>query len=397
MGDLNLAGIAPILQKIILPEIQTYFAKNSIFLDKIKKNVGTTIANNYVYLAARNGMHSGFYAVAEGTQPKTGRGSYIQPYAALKFIFLTYSFTDQALSLASAQGKQAINSTFATEIETGTFTCRKHMNRIFHGAGTGILCKADGAAGGGSSTALTVKLCPSEVASGGFHTKYLAPKQYINIGTTEAQIASVDSKTGVTLVSAVNWSDADVITLRDAAEPMGLAGHIDDGDNVSTYQGLLRSSYPFLNAQVDDVAEALTEEKMINVYTAAREYGDGPSCGLMGKTMWTKYGKILLSMKKTADTKEVLNGGWRGLEFMDGCPIILDFDTWEGSVQFPNLKHLTIAQASEMFEWLKAYENGGVLRRSPDDRTSWEGTQKWYMQLMGLQVNDMARLSNKTA
>lgn len=395
MGDLNLAAIAPILNKIILPEIQTYFSKTSVFFNQIKKNVGTTIANNYVYVAARNGLHSGFYSVAEGTQPKTGKGSYIQPYAALKYVFLTFSFTDQALSLAAAQGKQAINSTFATEIETGSFTAKKHMNRIMHGDATGKLCLANGL--GSSSTALTVDGCPSEPSSGGWHTKYLAPGQYINIGSTEAQVESVDSKTGVTLASAVSWSDNDVITLRDDAEPMGLAGHIDDGDNVSTYQSLLRSSYPFLNAQTQDTSETLTEEAMIDVFTAARQWGDGPNVILMGQTMWTKYGKILLSMKKTADTKEVLNGGFRGLNFMDGIPVILDHDCWEGYVQMPNLKHFTIAEASDMFEWLKAYENGGVLRRSPDDRTSWEGTQKWYMQLMGLQVNDSARLSNKTA
>ena len=166
---------------------------------------------------------------------------------------------------------------------------------------------------------------------------------------------------------------------------------------MSTYQGLLRSSYPFLNATVDDTSEALTEETMIDVISAARQWGDGPSTIFMGQTMFTKFGKILLSMKKTADTKEVLSGGFRGLEFMDGIPVILDHDCWEGYVQMPNLKHFTIAEASDQFEWLKAYENGGVLRRSASDRTSWEGTQKWYMNLVGLQVNDSARLSGKTA
>lgn len=398
MADLNLTAIAPILNKIILPEIQTYFGKTSVFLNQIKKNVGTTIANNYVYIAARNGYHSGFYTTAEGTQPRVGRGSYIQPYAALKFAFLTFSFTDQALSLAAAQGKQAINAAFATELETGSFTARKHMNRIFHGAATGKLCLANGAQGGGGGTALTVDGCPSEVASGGKHTKYLAPGQFISLaGGTAVEISSVDSATGVTLATATTWADNAVITLASADEPMGLAGHIDDGDNVSTYQSLARASYPNLVSQVEDTAEALTEEKMIDVYTAAKEYGDGPSVCLMGKTMWTKYGKLLLSMKRTTELKPVLGGGWKGLEFMDGVPVILDFDTWEGYVQMPNMNHFTIAEASDMFEWLKAYENGGVLRRSPDNRANWEGTQKWYLQLMGLQVNDMARLSAKTA
>lgn len=396
MADLNLTSISPVLNKIILPEIQTLFSKTNIFMNQIKKNVGTTIANNQVYIAARNGYHSGFYSVAEGTNPRVGRAAYIQPYAALKFVFLTFGFTDQALSLAASQGKQAISAAFSMELDSGMFTAKKHMNRIFHGAGTGKLCLANGA--GVSTTALVVDGCPSEPASGGRFTKYLAAGQYISIGGGSAvEIASVDSNTGVTLSTAVSWSDNAVITLADAAEPMGLAGHIDDGDNVSTYQNLLRSSYPNMNAQVDDTAEALSEEDMIDVYTAAKEFGDGPNAVLMGKTMWTKYGKLLLSMKRNTETKPVLNGGWKGLEFMDGIPVIWDPDTWEGYVQMPNMKHLTIAEASDMFEWLKGYENGDILRRSPDNRTSWEGTMKWYLQLMGLQVNDMARLSNKTA
>ena len=78
-------------------------------------------------------------------------------------------------------------------------------------------------------------------------------------------------------------------------------------------------------------------------------------------------------------------------------PIICDYDAWDSYVQFPNFKGLTIAEASDMFEWLAGYDGkGDVLRRSPDGRTDWEGTQKWYMNLVGLQVNDMARLSAKT-
>lgn len=395
MADLNLTSIAPVLNKIILPEVQTLFSKTNVFMNQIKKNVGTTIANNQVYIAARNGYHSGFYAVAEGTNPRVGRASYIQPYAALKFAFLTFGFTDQALSLAANSGKQAIAAAFSMELDSGMFTAKKHMNRIFHGAGTGKLALANGA--GIATTALVVDGCPSEPATGGRHTKYLAAGQYISFdGGTAVEIASVDSFTGVTLSAVATWSDNAVITLANADEPMGLAGHIDDGTNVATYQNLLRSSYPNMKAQVNDTAGALAEEDMIDVTVAAREYGEGPSVGLMGKTMWSKYGKLLLSMKRTTDVRPVLGGGWKGLEFMDGIPIILDHDTWEGYVQLPNMKHLTIAEASDMFEWLKGYENGDILRRSPDNRTSWEGTMKWYLQLMGLQVNDSARLSAKT-
>ena len=396
MGNATLTTIDPLLTKVIFPVLQRLVAKKVLLLDKLKKNVRTTIANNNIYISAAHQYHSGFYAVAEGTQPKVGRGAYIQPYAALKFIFMTYGFTDQALTLAKNQGKQAIAGTLDTEFETGVITYQKHLNRIFHGDGTGKLCLANGA--GVTTTALVVDGCPA-VGGTANHTKYLAAGQHIHIGTTAAEISTVDSTTGVTLAAAVSWSDNDVITLLNDAEPMGLAGHIDDGDNVATYQNLARATYPVLKAQVDDDAEALTEADMIAVVIKAMEYGDGPDVGLCNQDLWQKYGALLTSMKRSTDMKDLI-GGWKGLVLQAGSreiPIVCDYDTWDTYVQFPSFKALTIAEASEMVEWMAGYDGkGNVLRRSPDDRTAWECTQKWYMNLIGLQNNSMARMKGKT-
>lgn len=391
----TLTTIAPILNKVIFPKLQSLMAKKVIFLDKIKKNVQTSIANNEIYISANNQYHSGFYTAAEGSEPPVGKSGYLQMKALVKFIFLTYGFTDQALTIAMKSGKEAIAGTFDSEFNSGMLTAKKHLNRIFHGAATGKLCLANGL--GSSSATLTVDGCPA-VGGGTNHTKYLAPGQYILIGTTEAQISTVDSDTQVTLAVAKTWSDNDVVTLTGAAEPMGLAGHIDDGDNVSTYQNLLRSAYPQLKAQTDDTTEALSEQDLIDIVVRACDYGDGPDVVLMNQNLWTKYGALLLSMKRTNDTK--LIGGFNGLALNAGnkeLAVVCDYDCWDGYVQMPRFGGLTIAQVTEMLEWMQGYDGENqVLRRSPTVRTNWEGTQKWYMNLVGLQVNDMARLSNKT-
>lgn len=397
-ANASLSTITPILHKVIHPVLQRLLAKKVVFLDKIKKNVRTTIANNNIYISAANNYHSGFYMVGEGTVPNVGRGSYIQPYAPMKYAFMTYGFTDQALTLAAKQGKQAIAGTFDAEFETGMITAKKHLNRIFHGDGTGKLCLANGA--GSSTTALVVDGCPAEGGKGR-SSKYLAAGQEISIGGGAAVgIASVNSNTSVTLDEAVSWSDNAVITLANADEAMGLAGHIDDGDNIATYQSLARSSYPVLKAQTDDTAEALTEADMIDIVVQACEYGDGPEVGLVNQDLWRKYGALLLSQKRNTDSKPVLGGGWSGLMLDVGqksIPIICDYDCWDGYVQFPSFKGLTIAEASDMFEWMAGYDGkGDALIRSASDRTAWEGTQKWYFNLVGLDVQQMARLSNKT-
>lgn len=398
MANANLTTISPILHKIIHPVLQRLMAKKVIFLDQIKKNVRVTIANDKIFVSAGNAYHSGFYFVAEGTQPGVGRANYIQMEAALKFGFMTYGFTDQSLTLAAKQGKQAIAGTFDSEFETGMITAKKHMNRIFHGDGNGVLCVANG--GGSGASALIVDGAKSEGGKGR-STKYLAPGMEIQIGGRAAVgITSVDSDTTVTLDESVTWANDETIVLASAAEPLGIAGHIDDGDNVGTYQGLARGSYPTLKAQTDDTAEALTEADMIDIVLQACEFGDGPTVGLVNQDLWRKYGSLLLSQKRNNESKPVLGGGWRGLMLDVGSksiPIICDYDCWDSYVQFPNFKGLTIAEASDMFEWMAGYDGkGDVLRRSPSGRTDWEGTQKWYLNLVGLQVNDMARLSQKT-
>lgn len=403
MAATAIADIDAILRKIFQGnEVQSLVQKMTPLLDEIKPNVGVTIANNKIYVSSRYTQHSGVYFVAEGTEPPAGDAKYIQPYASMAYQFGTVNFTDQSVEATNGDQK-AIKNLVKDQIKAAMDTAAKENNRVMHGAGTGKLCLANGL--GSSSVTLIVDGCPSEPASGGEHTKYLYPGGYIDIGTTlNNLISSVDSNTQVTLSAAVSWSDNDVIKRKSAVEPMGIAGIIDDGDNVSTIQGYLRSAYPILNAATDDVSEALSEAKMTTVLLNARKYGNafvgkggGDYMGFMGITMYQAYASLLLSMKRNTDPKPVLSGGFYGLQFMDGVPIMCDSDTWEGYVQFVNKKHLTIAQMSEPMKWLPGYGNGGILVRSASNRTVWEGTFKWYYNLVGLQFKPHGRLSNKTA
>lgn len=390
----TISNASSILKKIIKPQIEPQLRKESILYDKIKKNVGVTVMNNNIYIAARTSRHSGIYSVPEGTAPNTGKSTYQQPVAPIKFSFGTVEFTDQALAAADKVGVKAIASVLSTEIMALKDDFRMDINRCLHGAGTGKLCVANG--DGSSTTTLTLDGNPN----GGDATEYLAPGMVIDVGTTTGlTISTVDSPTQVTLSAAASWSDDDVVTKTSDTEPMGIAGIIDDGDNVATIQGIARASNPWAKSNVDDTAEALTEADMITMYLRARKNGFNRNNGaiLMGETMYQAYGALLTSMKRNVETKPVLGGGWYGLDFMDGIPVIFDPDTWDGYVQFVNFDSLTIGEMSNPMEWLEADAHGGILTRSPSVRTNWEGTLKYYYNLVGLRFNSMSRLSNKTA
>jgi hypothetical protein len=392
-GAVQITDISAILKKVIKPQIVPQLRREALLYDQIKRNVGVTVMNNNIYIAARSGRHSGIYSVAEGTEPYTGKAAYIQPVAPIRYSFGTVEFSDQALAAADKNGPKAIAAILATEIMALKDDFRMDINRVMHGAGTGKLCLANGA--GSPSTTLIVDGNPN----GGDGTEYLAAGMYIEIGSSGAkQITSVDSATQCTIASAT-WSDNDVVTKASDAEPMGIAGIIDDGDNVSTIQGLARASYPILNSNVDDTSEALSEADMITMYLRAKKNGFTAKTGviLMGETMYQAYGALLTSMKRSTTPKPVLSGGWTGLEFMDGVPVVFDPDTWSGYVQFVHLPSLTIGEMSDPMEWLEADAHGGVLMRSSSNRTVWEGTLKYYYNLVGLRFNSQSRLSGKTA
>ena len=390
---LQISDIGAVLKKVIAPTIEPQLRKESVLFDKIKRNVGTVIANNEIYISGRTGRHSGIYTVAEGSEPRSGQAKYTQMKAAMKYAFGTLELTDQAISAAQKGDIKAIASILTTEIEALKDDIRMDLNRQFHGAATGQLCLAS--ASGSSATTLLVDTCPAAGLDG---TEYLAAGMYITIGTGSAvAITSVDSATQVTLAAARTWANNDIVKKEGADEMMGLAGLIDDGDNVATIQNIARSSNPWAKSHVEDSTAVLTEAQMINLYLKTLRHGGG-KVWLMGETLFSKYGQLLTSMKKTADLKEVLDGGWLGLSFMGGkVGVMLDPDTWDGYAQLVNFDKLTLAQMSNPFEWLEADAHGGILKRSGSNRTVWEGTLKYYANLCAREFRSHGRLSAKTA
>jgi hypothetical protein len=244
------------------------------------------------------------------------------------------------------------------------------------GDGTGRLCLANG-------TGVNI----STLTCDGPGTRYLVPGMYITIGTSAAvQISAISSSTVVTLASTVaTWADNSVVYKENTADMMGLKGLIDTGAYVASIQNIARSSNTW--AQSQTYTGTLTEAQMINLYLRCMEYGK-PNVIFAGPYGFAAYGALLTSMKRTSTLTEVLSGGWKGLEFMGGdCGVMLDYDCPEPSsvnqfMFFTDFDSLSIAEMTEPFKWLESEANGGILHRSASNRTVWEGTMKYYANLV---------------
>lgn len=386
---LTLSDISAVLKEVVPDEVYDQLSHINLLFQKVKSDSRLIDTNNNIYIPVRSGRHSGVYSVAEGTNPDTGEAKRQRMNTPVRFTFGTLELTDQSLEAAKRGDKKAVVGILEDEILALIDTFEKDINRQWMGDGTGQLCLANGS--GSSSTTLTVDT-PG--------TEYLIEGMYISIGGGAAvQISSVDSDTQVTLASAASWSDNDVVKKKNAAEMMGLKGIIDDGDYVSTFQGLVRASNPWLNAYCDDTAAALTEAQMITAFYKAKKFarkGSKVIC-FMGQTLFEKYGSLLTSQKRTTDLKEVLSGGWKGLEFMGGdCAVILDYDTPEGFVFFVDTTSLIRAELTKPFQWLAGEGEKNILTRSASNRTIWEATMKYYAELVVTRIKANSRLSNKT-
>lgn len=385
-----LTNISNVLQKVIAPAIQEVLPKETIWYDMLKVNSGVTaMANNTFYLSIRSGRHSGIAAIAEGATLPSGKPAFSQANVSAKWLFGTFDITDQVIESAKGSPGSLVNylmeQTKALKTDFG-----RELNRMFWGDGTGYLAKV---ASGDATTGTTLTLDPVTAVNTDISaTKYLAAGMKIYVNGDTDTIASVDSATQVTLTTGFTRVAGEYVQHADgdgavAVEPMGADGLIVSTGSV---QGITVNNW-WKAAQVESTSEALSEAKMIAAYLKAKEYGD-PRFIFMNQSLWKKYGTLLTSLKKTADLKEVLSGGWKGLEFMGGnASVVLDYDTPDGKVFFIDPDSLTIAQLTP----ISFIDRGeGVLRRV--DYAAWQGVLRWYGNLCIKNMAANAKLTAKT-
>ena len=385
-----LTNISNILKKVIAPAIQQVLPKETIWYDMLKTNSGVTpLANNNFYLSIRSGRHSGIAAIGEGATLPIGKPAYSQATISAKWMFGTFEITDQVIEAASSSAGSLVN--YMME-QTGALKqdFARELNRMFWGAGDEKVALV---AAGDAGTGTTLTLAPvlsvnTDIAA----TKYLAAGMKIDVNGDTATIASVDSDTQVTLAAGITRVAGEAVKKTDgdgtvADEPMGADGLIVASGTV---QNIAVNNW-WKAAQVETTSEALSEAKMVAAYMKAKEYGD-PRMVFMNQTLYKKYGTLLTSLKQTANLKEVLSGGWKGLDFMGGnASVVLDYDVPDGKVFFIDPDSMTIAQLTP----ISFIDRGeGVLRRV--DYASWQGVLRWYGNLCMKNMAANAKLTTKT-
>lgn len=188
----------------------------------------------------------------------------------------------------------------------------------------------------------------------------------------------------------------------------GLISHVDDGTNVSTYQGLSRTTYTTLKSTLTAQAGALGLDDLATDFDAAQIGSDQPTIGVTTPAVFSIYEALLTSnsrytivqnagrFKLTAAGIEnagvSANAGFTGLMFR-GMPIISDDKCPSGELYMLNENYLDLYEMPADPNFVSGSQEG----------FSWTGWKKptnqdvivsqllWYGQLVGTEPRKHSR------
>ena len=412
---ITLSDVSNALQKVIMPFIQDNLPKQTILMDQLKRNQGTTFMNDNFYAPIRTSRHGGVVNLAnDGSTLLSGKSGIGQASIGVKIVTGTFDISKLAID-ATKTTKGAVENQLTFQARSLATDFARSINRQYYSDGYGIVAEAVGSVGAGT---FTVKAPTASVDDGRstavFYgsingdiqpTKYLAPGQIIGIGTAGASIGTISTITptdggGTIVLTGVQEANAnDAIYIVDGAaagagtsEIQGIRAAL--GQTSGTYAGVARSTTGWA-PQLDTTAETLTLSSIEKVYLSAKEYsqmGDRYAI-FMNKTLYKKYGDLLTALRRQVNETELL-GGWTGLEFAAGAGkvgVFLDYDVPDGEVLVINLDTFTVCQVSDM-DWMED-PSGALIRRV--DKITYQATMVWFTNLLCLCPAANGRLAQK--
>jgi hypothetical protein len=412
MSAIQLTNVSDALEKVIQPFIQDNFEKTTPLLDQLKRNDNVEFFNNNFYAPIRTSRHGGITNLADdGNSLVSGKAGLDQANVGVKILTGTFDISKLVLD-ATKTRKGAVENQLTFQAETLTNDFSKDVNRQYYSDGVGVLAQVAGSSGAGTMTiqvpdanldddsgATWYGEVNGDVAAG----KYIQPGMVLGIGTAGADLGTVSTISGTTVVMTGSPAIVAYDTIyrvdgsgegAGTSEIQGMRAGLSDG--TADYAGVPRSTYGW-TPQLGTASEALTLSEMEDKYISAREYsmpGDRYAI-FVNKTLYKKYGDILTALRRTVNETDLL-GGWTGLEFQVGAGkvgVFLDYDVPDGEVLIVNLDSWTVCEVSPM-SWLEGPDGKPMIRRR--DSITYQATMVWFTNLLCRVPAANGRLVQKT-
>jgi hypothetical protein len=417
---ITLSNVSNALQKVILPYIQDNFNKNTLLLDKLKRNDGVTPMNDNFYAPIRTSRHGGITNLSnDGASLVSSKASIGQASVGVKILTGTFDISKLVLDATSSQ-KLAVQSHLEFQATSLASDFAKNINRQFFSDGLGVVAEVIGSVSA-SVFSLQLPTTAGAAAQDGRlqdvygtvngdigPTDYIFPDMVLGFGSAAGSgvgtVSSITSGTSVTLTAALpaNILGSNPITILDGSgtgsgtsEIQGVRLALSSG--TANYAGVARTTSGW-TAQLGTAAGALTLTAMESKYLTARKFGQvGDTYAIFANlTLYQKYADLLTAMRRSVNTVDLI-GGWSGLEFQAGAgkvAVYLDYDVPDGEVEIINLDSWTVCQVSDL-GWMENPSEGALTRRP--DKITYQATMAWFANLMCRAPGANGRLTQKTA
>lgn len=414
-----LSNVSNALQKVIMPFIQDNFNKQTILLDKLKRNKGVTFMNDNFYAPIRTSRNGGITNLGnDGNSLVSGKSSIGQASVGVKLLTGTFDISKLTLD-ATKTAKGAVESQLTFQATSLASDFAKGVNRQYYSDGLGIVSQVAGSVGAATAslmlpdaggTANDARLVDVYGTVNGdiSPTEYLYPDMIVGFGSAAGSgVGTISSVTGTSIVLTgalpANVAGSQVVYILDGSlggagtsEIQGIRAALSSSTGTSTYAGVARNTVGW-TPQVNTTSEALTLSRMESVYLAAKKFAQmGDQYAIfVNKTLYKKYGDLLTALRRTVNETDLL-GGWTGLEFAAGAGkvgVFLDYDVPDGEVEIINLDSWTVCQVSDM-GWLENPNEGALQRRR--DAITYQATMAWFTNLICVAPAANGRLTQKT-
>lgn len=414
-----LSDYSAALKEIILPYVKDNFPKEKILVDKMQTSSDNFINDEFI-VPVRTSRHGGIANLADdgNNVVSSGGASYGRGTIAVKTATGAFDISRLAID-ATKTSKGAVESALENQAKNLASDFGRHINRQMYWDGIGVVAQLRQTGGSVDGTHAAVEYIgngtgPDDgrvqdwygTVNGDISpVKYLAKNQIVGIGTAGAVDGTITNVTGTSIqfTGTLSLAASDSVYIQDGSgegagtsEFTGLKAALSSSTGTSTYAGLARSNTGW-TPSFGSASEALTLSRLEGAYLSAREYaisGDRYII-LVNKTLYQKYGDILIAMRRTVNTAELI-GGYLGLEFAAGAGkvgVFLDYDVPDGAAFVVNLDTWTLCQVEPM-NWISGGDGEPLLRLQ--NTISYQAVMLWFANMLCLAPAANAQMTRKT-
>jgi hypothetical protein len=357
-----------------------------------RANVGVDkFENNKMYISIRDGYHSGIVNIQPGQKYQYGQPQWDQTYNQIKTLVGSFIIPKAVLNTSD---KGAVIRPLMNNSRSLANDMAMESNRQLYTKGDGVIATAASASGG---TSTTLYLTPS-VNGDIVYSRYFPKGLIIAVGASGPMTVASATGNTVTLVSpGGTWSASDPINRVNGSNVNcdSLDGFPEMVSASITYQNLSVAAAPLWASSEDAAIETLTgstiQSKMFSQYFLANQTGS-VNWILANRHAFQCYGESLTGQVRF-DPKEVLTGGWVGLDFMAGqAKILLDFDCNDDSIYFMTMDEVIFGEFQPL-EWEKGTD--GMLFKI-QQQLDYEVTASWMGNIGTTVRSAHSKLHNKT-